>query len=104
MLQHPGRVPGRKSGSERETATSSRGGDVGRTPSFAQSRAAYDAQQIERAAYFTAVLFLGRGQYAREERGSLPLAREAAQKLEAWYGRRALVYAVTPEGLTIAVD
>ncbi len=71
------------------------------------SRTEYDALQVERAAYFTAVLFIGRGQYERREASSLEGARSLARTELAPlsdYGQRPLIYAVSPEGLTIHIE
>jgi hypothetical protein len=104
MLQHPGRVPGCDDGSERMTALDDRGHQFSRAPSMAQPRTAYDAQQIARASYFTAVLFLGRGRYDRRTAATLSEIRDAAKTMSDEFGRRAMIYAVSPEGLTIPVS
>lgn len=104
MLQHPGRVPDAASGPERQAATDSRGDKPSAAPSMAQPRASYDAQQIARAAYFTAVLFQGRGRYDRREAATLPEIRAIAGGMSDEFGRRAMIYAVTPEGRSIPID
>jgi hypothetical protein len=59
----------------------------------------YEQRQIARAAYFTVCAFLGVGTYDTRESPTLPEAEALAASL----GRRAMIYAVTPEGYTIHV-
>lgn len=61
-------------------------------------------QGIERASYFTVTLRVG-GAYRTHDLKTLELARQAKPLLEELHGgqRRALVYAVTPEGFSFLV-
>lgn len=60
------------------------------------TRPEFDAEQIDRADTFTTARFLGRGQY--EVRSFLTRAEATA---DAMGDRRAMIYAVTPEGMSI---
>ncbi|KRR12385.1 hypothetical protein [Bradyrhizobium valentinum] len=58
-------------------------------------------EAIRRAAYFTATLAFGRGRYRVEERPTVLAAMDAAREIEqdpAAHTRRALVYAIAPDG------
>jgi hypothetical protein len=57
------------------------------------------AEQIARAAYFTTCRFLGRGHYDTRRFATLAEARADAAG-----DRRAMIYAVTPEGLTVYLE
>ncbi|WP_439579343.1 hypothetical protein [Elioraea sp.] len=61
--------------------------------------AEWSAEQIARAAYFTVARFRGRGAYDTRRFATLAEARA-----EAAGDRRAMVYAVTPEGITVHVE
>jgi hypothetical protein len=56
--------------------------------------------ELPRATSFVTSIFLGRGQYARHESGSLAAARTVGDQMAAHYhnGRKALVYAQLPSG------
>jgi hypothetical protein len=60
---------------------------------------AWTAAQITRADYFTVCRFRGRGAYDTRRFATLAEARA-----EAAGDRRAIVYAVTPEGITVHVE
>lgn len=62
---------------------------------------AHNAQAIQRASYFTVVLLV-QGRQEKLELKTLGQAREAKPLLETIHGgsRRALIYAVTPDGLS----
>jgi hypothetical protein len=62
------------------------------------ARAIWDAEQIARAVSFTTSRFLGRGKYDTRRFETLDEA-----KADARGDRRAMVYAVTPEGFTIHI-
>ncbi|WP_375791192.1 hypothetical protein ACE102_07525 [Bradyrhizobium sp. vgs-9] len=56
---------------------------------------------IRSADHFTASLFLGRGQYRVERRPTVLAALQAAREIEqdpAAHTRRALIYAIAPDG------
>ncbi|WP_130212563.1 hypothetical protein [Bradyrhizobium genosp. SA-3] len=58
-------------------------------------------EAIRKADHFTASLFLGRGQYRIEKRPTVLAAVQAAREIEqdpAAHNRRALVYAIAPDG------
>lgn len=58
-------------------------------------------EAIRKADYFTASLFLGRGQYRVEKRSTVLAAMEAAREIEsdpAAFTRRAIIYAIAPDG------
>jgi len=58
-------------------------------------------EAIRGAAYFTATLAFGRGRYRVEERPTVLAAIQAAREIEqdpAAHTRRALVYAIAPDG------
>jgi len=57
------------------------------------------AEQIARALYFTTCRFLGRGHYDTRRFATLAEARADAAG-----DGRAMVYAVTPEGLTVHIE
>ncbi len=60
------------------------------------TRPEFDAEQIDRADTFTTARFLGRGQF---EVRNFPTRAEATA--DAMGDRRAMIYAVTPEGMSI---
>lgn len=62
------------------------------------ARAVWDAEQIARAVGFTTSRFLGVGRFDTRRFGALPAALADARG-----DRRALVYAITPEGWTIHI-
>ncbi|MCR6673244.1 hypothetical protein [Devosia ginsengisoli] len=64
-----------------------------------------DTAMIERAAYFSASIFVGSGQFRTEDFPTLEAAREAAIRFKAEVnnGRRGMVYAVTAEGRSALV-
>jgi hypothetical protein len=56
---------------------------------------------IREADHFTASLFLGRGQYRVERRPTVLAAMQAAREIEAdpaAHTRRAIIYAIAPDG------
>jgi len=56
---------------------------------------------IRKADHFTASVFLGRGNYRVEKRPTVLAAIQAAREIEsdpATYTRRALIYAIAPDG------
>jgi hypothetical protein len=58
-------------------------------------------EAIRRADHFTASLFLGRGQYRVERRPTVLAAIQAGREIEqdpAAHTRRAIVYAIAPDG------
>jgi hypothetical protein len=60
-----------------------------------------EIEAIRRADHFTASLFLGRGQYRVERQPTVLAAMHAAREIEqdpAAHTRRALVYAIAPDG------
>lgn len=65
---------------------------------------AFEAREIEairRADHFSASLFLGRGQYRVERRSTVLAAMQASREIEsdpAAHTRRALIYAIAPDG------
>ena len=63
------------------------------------------ARIIARAQRFEIALFQGQGRYAKAEAPTLPEAREVAARLEAEIanGKRAMIYALTPEGRSALV-
>jgi hypothetical protein len=63
------------------------------------------ARIIARAQRFEIALFQGQGRYAKAEAPTLPQAREVAARLEAEIanGKRAMIYALTPEGRSALV-
>jgi hypothetical protein len=61
-------------------------------------RAAFDAQQIARAKYFTACKFLGQGKYDRREAPTQDEAERIAREMGG-----AMIYAVTPENWSIHI-
>ncbi|MBW7057532.1 hypothetical protein KY389_12650 [Paracoccus bogoriensis] len=63
------------------------------------------ARIIARAQRFEIALFQGQGRYAKAEAPTLPQAREVAARLEAQIanGKRAMIYALTPEGRSALV-
>jgi hypothetical protein len=63
------------------------------------------ARIIARAQRFEIALFRGQGRYAKAEARSLPQARKVAARLEAEIanGKRAMIYALTPEGRSALV-
>lgn len=63
------------------------------------------ARIIARAQRFEIALFQGQGRYAKAEAPTLPQAREVAARLEADIanGKRAMIYALTPEGRSALV-
>src|SRR5258707_280168 len=60
-----------------------------------------EIEAIRRADHFTASLFLGRGQYRVARRSTVLAAMQAAREIEsdpAAHTRRALIYAIAPDG------
>jgi hypothetical protein len=72
---------------------------VQRRRAMTNARAAWDAEQIARAVEFTTSRFLGRGRYDTRRFSTLDAARA-----DACGDRRAMVFAVTPEGFTIHIE
>ena len=71
-----------------------------------RTREEWEAAQVARAASWTAFLFNGRGRKHRLDCPSFEEAARAADCLDETFGggpRRAIVYAVTPEGVSIQV-
>lgn len=67
--------------------------------------AAAAAEAIASAAYFCVNWFLGRAKYEKETYSSLAAARAARDARGAdIYGRRGMIYAVTPANLTVFVE
>lgn len=60
---------------------------------------AWAAREIARAAHFTVCRFRGRGDYDTRRFATLAEARAEAEG-----DRRAMIYAVTPEGITVHVE
>ena len=56
--------------------------------------------EIPNASEFVTSIFLGRGEYAKHSSGNIADARAIGAEMEAHYrnGRKALVYAVLPNG------
>jgi hypothetical protein len=74
------------------------------------ARDAWSSEQIARAARFTAVMFVGAPEmYDKRWASSLEEARQTRDVMAKEYdglnyGRRCLIYAVTPDDLTILVE
>ncbi len=70
-----------------------------------QTWQAAEAEAIASAAYFTVVLLLGGARYHREEHPTLEIARRRRDALPPDpYGRKYMIYAVTPRGQSIFVE
>lgn len=56
--------------------------------------------QIADASEFVTSIFLGRGEYAKHSSATIDAAREIGAQMEEYYrnGRKALVYAILPNG------
>ena len=73
-------------------------------------REAWIAEQIQASSYFTAVMFLGYPEgYDRREATSLEEARNIREQMMREYegtnyGRGVMIYAVTPNGLSVHVE
>jgi hypothetical protein len=77
-----------------------------KTPAKARPQDVFNAEQIARAVYFTAHFRVGPNEKYTIKCMTLDEARTAAANLNTahgGYGRRACVYAVTPEGMTFHV-
>lgn len=70
---------------------------------FPPTVAEFEQYVLDHAAYFTTVLFSGRGHYNREEHKTLAEARARAKERTDAQGRPCLIYAVTAEGRSVVV-
>ncbi len=73
-------------------------------------RRAWEAEQIAKASYYTAVMFFGRGRYDKRRAETLEEARQVRREMLAEYagtncGRGVMIYAVTRyDAITIHVE